>query len=69
MDFHDRHVIVTGGTGALGTALVAKLLEAGASCHVPYRSEPESRSYPHHPNPRLRLAHTGSLSDEEDLEN
>jgi len=69
VDFRDRHVIVTGGTGALGIALVAELLEAGATCHVPYRREPDSRSYPHHSNPRLRLAHIGSLSDEEDVEN
>jgi NAD(P)-dependent dehydrogenase (short-subunit alcohol dehydrogenase family) len=36
MDFRDRHVVVTGGTGALGTAVVAALIEAGAVCHVPY---------------------------------
>ena len=36
MDYRDRHVIVTGGTGALGTAVVGALVEAGAICHVPY---------------------------------
>jgi len=36
MDYYrDRHVVVTGGTGALGTAVVGALLEAGAVCHVP----------------------------------
>jgi NAD(P)-dependent dehydrogenase (short-subunit alcohol dehydrogenase family) len=35
MDYRDRHV-VTGGTGALGTAVVGALIEAGAVCHVPY---------------------------------
>jgi NAD(P)-dependent dehydrogenase (short-subunit alcohol dehydrogenase family) len=30
-----RHVVVTGGTGALGQVVVAQLLEAGAVCHVP----------------------------------
>jgi NAD(P)-dependent dehydrogenase (short-subunit alcohol dehydrogenase family) len=35
MDFRDRHVVVTGGTGALGSAVVAALLEAGATCHIP----------------------------------
>ena len=41
MDYRDRHVVVTGGTGALGTATVGALIEAGAVCHVPYidRSE------------------------------
>jgi len=36
MDYRDRHVVVTGGTGALGTAVVGALIEAGAVCHVPY---------------------------------
>jgi NAD(P)-dependent dehydrogenase (short-subunit alcohol dehydrogenase family) len=31
----DRHVVVTGGTGALGVAVVRALVEAGAECHVP----------------------------------
>ena len=31
MDYQDRHVVVTGGTGALGTAVVGALLEAGAN--------------------------------------
>ena len=34
-DFADRHVVVTGGTGALGRAVVRRLAEAGAICHVP----------------------------------
>ena len=32
MDFCDRHVVVTGGTGALGRAVVDALLAAGAHC-------------------------------------
>src|SRR5579864_6454441 len=39
-EFQDRHVVVTGGTGALGAALVRLLLERGATCHVPYLGEP-----------------------------
>jgi NAD(P)-dependent dehydrogenase (short-subunit alcohol dehydrogenase family) len=35
MTLTDRHVVVTGGTGALGAAVVRALLEAGAVCHVP----------------------------------
>src|SRR5260370_4799501 len=42
MDYRDRHVIVTGGTGALGTAMVGGLLEAGAGCHVPYIDRAEA---------------------------
>jgi len=36
MEFAHRSVIVTGGTGALGTAVVALLLDAGAQCIVPH---------------------------------
>ena len=42
--FRGRHVVVTGGTGALGTAVVGALLEAGATCHVPYRSADEAEA-------------------------
>ena len=31
----DRHVVITGGTGALGVAVVKALVEAGAQCHIP----------------------------------
>jgi NAD(P)-dependent dehydrogenase (short-subunit alcohol dehydrogenase family) len=35
LDFTDRHVVVTGGTGALGDAVVQLLIDAGAVCHIP----------------------------------
>lgn len=38
LDFTDRHVVVTGATGALGQAVVQVLVEAGAICHAPVRS-------------------------------
>lgn len=31
----DCHVVITGGTGALGVAVVKALVDAGAHCHVP----------------------------------
>ncbi len=39
MNFRDRHVVVTGGVGALGTAVVDAFLNAGATCHVPLRDD------------------------------
>jgi len=47
MDFRDRQVMVTGGTGALGRAVVGALIEAGAHCHVSYMIEAEAKSFPH----------------------
>lgn len=35
--FDGRHVVVTGGRGALGSAVSAALAAAGAVCHVPVR--------------------------------
>ena len=43
MDYRDRHVVVTGGTGALGTAVVTALVAAGAVCHVVLSRSPQGR--------------------------
>ena len=64
MDFRDRHVAVTGGTGALGIAVVGALLEAGAVCHVPYRSEDEAARFPHRGRSNVKLTALGDLADE-----
>jgi len=61
MDFRDRHVVVTGGTGALGRAVVGALLAAGAHCHVPYRQEREKEGLP---TGALSLIPVPSLADE-----
>jgi len=53
MDFANRTVIVTGGTGALGRAVVGTLLAAGARCRVPYILDAEAASFPHHDNVTL----------------
>jgi len=42
MNFDGLHVVVTGGAGALGSAVVGQLTEAGAVCHIPSRSDRES---------------------------
>jgi NAD(P)-dependent dehydrogenase (short-subunit alcohol dehydrogenase family) len=64
MNYGDRHVVVTGGTGALGTAVVGKLIELGAICHVPYRSEDEAKRFPHQGHGRVSLVSLGDLADE-----
>src|SRR5260221_13807484 len=60
----DKHVVVTGGTGALGGAVVAALLEAGALCHVPYIHEAEAERFPHRRHERLTLIAGANLADE-----
>ena len=64
MDFARRHVVVTGGTGSLGTAIVGALLESGAICHVPYRKESEAQRFPHRQNQNVMLYSGIELADE-----
>ena len=46
-DLTGRHVVITGGAGALGTAVVARFLAAGATVHVPAIDDgPGSRGLP-----------------------
>src|SRR5262245_29349386 len=64
MSYRDRQIVVTGGTGALGTAVVGALLAAGAACHVPYRSEDEAQRFPHRGHKSVTLVSLGDLADE-----
>jgi NAD(P)-dependent dehydrogenase (short-subunit alcohol dehydrogenase family) len=64
MDFHDRHVVVTGGAGALGTAVVGALLNGGAVCHVPYLHAAEAERFAHRDNPNVVMKNAGDLADE-----
>ena len=45
MDFSDRHLIVTGGAGSLGSAVVKLLLDDGAKCSVPCFNQDEFESF------------------------
>src|SRR5690242_11927164 len=64
MLFQGRHVVVTGGTGALGSAVVGALLKAGATCHVPYIHAGEAERFPHRGHPRVTLVPDADLADE-----
>ena len=64
MDFSGKHVVITGGTGALGSAVVGALLDAGAQCHVPFRSAAEVDRFPHKDSHRVKLYPGIELVDE-----
>jgi NAD(P)-dependent dehydrogenase (short-subunit alcohol dehydrogenase family) len=64
MDFSGRQVVVTGGTGALGTAVVAMLLATGANCTIPYLHEAEAQRFPHRGDPNVTLIAVSDLADE-----
>src|SRR5437764_8973104 len=65
MDYRDRHVVVTGGTGALGTAVVGALIEAGAICHVPYIHSAEAERFPWRTHSQVQLIGDCELGDED----
>jgi NAD(P)-dependent dehydrogenase (short-subunit alcohol dehydrogenase family) len=61
-DFSGKHVVVTGGTGALGSAVVGALLKAGATCSVPYIVEAEVQRFTH--RDKVTLIEVPDLADE-----
>jgi NAD(P)-dependent dehydrogenase (short-subunit alcohol dehydrogenase family) len=64
MDFRDRQVMITGGSGALGGAVMEKLVEAGAMCHVPCIDHGEAQRCKLRDHERVKVTITGSLADE-----
>jgi NAD(P)-dependent dehydrogenase (short-subunit alcohol dehydrogenase family) len=64
MDYRDRHVVVTGGTGALGTAVVGALIEAGAVCHVPYVNSAEADRFAWRNHSKVKLVADIELTQE-----
>src|SRR5262249_20609616 len=64
MDYHDRHVVITGGTGALGTAVVGALVERGAICHVPYINPAEADRFPLRNQAQVKLVPDIELTQE-----
>lgn len=59
LDYTGRHVVVTGGTGALGAAVVQTLLDAGAICHIPAYGPPNGPA-----RERLHIESRIDLTDE-----
>ncbi|MFK7987844.1 MAG: SDR family NAD(P)-dependent oxidoreductase [Sandaracinaceae bacterium] len=54
-DFSNRHVVVTGGSGALGDGVVARLVEAGADVHVPVFLPKELDRFAFRDHPRVHV--------------
>jgi NAD(P)-dependent dehydrogenase (short-subunit alcohol dehydrogenase family) len=64
MTYAGKNVVVTGGTGALGSAVVDGLLKAGAACTISYRRESEAQRFAHNDNAKVTLIEIGDLADE-----
>jgi NAD(P)-dependent dehydrogenase (short-subunit alcohol dehydrogenase family) len=67
MDLSGRQVVVTGGTGALGIAVVRVVVNAGATCTVPYVHETEAQRFPYNDQKQVTLLKISDLSDEGDV--
>jgi NAD(P)-dependent dehydrogenase (short-subunit alcohol dehydrogenase family) len=67
MDFSNKRVVVTGGTGALGTAVVDRLIATGAEVRVPYVHDAEMQRFPHRAHTQVKLVAVADLSNEADV--
>lgn len=68
MDFSGKRVVVTGGTGALGSAVVAALLDAGASATVTYVHDEEAQRFAYRERAEIDLVKIADLSEESAVE-
>jgi NAD(P)-dependent dehydrogenase (short-subunit alcohol dehydrogenase family) len=62
--FAGAHVVVTGGTGALGTAVVTALRQAGAVCHVTNLVAAELDRYAHKGDSQVQVTSGIDLANE-----
>src|SRR5882672_6564033 len=64
LDYSNRHVVVTGGTGALGAAVVELLIEAGATVHIPAHAAPDPARFALARHERIKIVAPVDLGDE-----
>ncbi len=62
--FAGRHVVITGGDGALGQAVVAAFAEAGAICFLPLHGPESQGSFRPSDRPTARPSYGIDLTDE-----
>ena len=67
-NFTNKHVVVTGGTGALGGGIVRQLLDEGATCHIPLFRASHRDTFPLADHERVHLGGPLNLSDEPAVE-
>ena len=65
MGFSDLHLVITGGAGTLGTAVVKLLAESGAACSIPCFNEAEQNNFALRDHPNIYTKAGIDLSDEQ----
>jgi NAD(P)-dependent dehydrogenase (short-subunit alcohol dehydrogenase family) len=63
-ELQDLHLVVTGSGGALGGAVVGRLLELGAVCHLPLRTAGGAARFGGAPAGRVHVVEGVDLTDE-----
>jgi NAD(P)-dependent dehydrogenase (short-subunit alcohol dehydrogenase family) len=69
MDLTDRHIIITGGTGSLGSAVAELLLESGARISIPCYDEAELEDFALQGHDHLFIRTGIDLTEEEITQN
>ncbi|MBV8938018.1 MAG: SDR family oxidoreductase [Alphaproteobacteria bacterium] len=64
VDFTGTHIVVTGGTGALGRAVIGRLRGANAICHVPNLIAAELDGFPFAGDTGVRIVRDVDVADE-----
>jgi NAD(P)-dependent dehydrogenase (short-subunit alcohol dehydrogenase family) len=64
VDFAGRHVVVTGGTGALGRAVIDALRATNAVCHIPNLVAAELDGFPFANDGGVHIARGVNVADE-----
>src|ERR1700738_1896324 len=64
VDFAGSHVVVTGGTGALGRAVVGALRAANAVCHIPNLIAAEFDGFPYATDAGVHIVRGIDVADE-----
>lgn len=62
--FDGKYVVVTGGTGALGSAVVARLVASGAQVHIPAFNQEEIARFSLAEDPAVHLTAGVDLTDD-----
>src|ERR1700738_3180777 len=64
VDFAGSHVVVTGGTGALGRAVIGALRAANAVCHIPNLIAAALGGFPHATDAGVHIVREIDVADE-----
>jgi NAD(P)-dependent dehydrogenase (short-subunit alcohol dehydrogenase family) len=64
INFAGGHVVVSGGTGALGRAVIGALRTANAVCHIPNLVPAELDDFPYANDPGVQIARDIDVADE-----